>query len=332
MKKTLLAVSITALFATSAQAANVYNADGVSADVYGRMQFDIADNGTHTDGNGSARMGFKGKSAINADLAAIAKGEWQIAAETDEKDGSSKFTARHVYAGFESTDYGTLIFGQSDTAFYKAVEATDIFETYGYEAFAFIEDGRQEGQVMYNGNFANVYVGASVQFRNEDFAFQTGNPDDPNFFPADEATGSLDSAYALTLGYNFDFGLNVYTSYHAEQFEKADKDNYALSASYTLNDLYLGAVAARTDLDGDTINGYDFVAAYTLDNVKLYTGYAVQDACDEILDRSDYKEADAFKLGTSYKFNSNLKTWAEYKLDNADGADDQWTVALQYNF
>lgn len=332
MKKTLLAVSITALFATSAQAATVYNADGVSADVYGRMQFDITDNKDNknkTDGKGSARMGFKGKSAINADLSAIAKGEWQIASENHD---DSKFTARHVYAGFESADYGTLIFGQTDTAFYKAVEATDIFETYGYEAFAFIEDGRQEGQVIYSGNFANVYVGASVQFRNEDFAFQIGNPDKPNFFPTDELTGSLDSAYALTLGYNFDFGLNVYAGYHAEQFENADKDNYALSASYTLNDLYLGAAAVRTDLDGDNIDGYDFVAAYTLNKVKLYTGYAVQNACNEILNNSEYKEADAFKLGTSYKFNSNLKTWVEYKLDNADGADDAWTVALQYNF
>lgn len=328
MKKTLLAVSITALFTASAQAATVYNADGVSADVYGRMQFDIADNGSHTDGNGSARMGFKGKSAINADLAAIAKGEWGIAAEDAD---SSKFTARHLYAGFESTNYGTLVFGQSDTAFYKAVEATDIFNSYGYEAFDHIEDGRQEGQVIYSANFANVYVGASAQFRNEDFAFQIGNPEDPSFVDLD--AGTLKGAYALTLGYNFDFGLNVYAGYHAEQFEKFNKDNYALSTGYTLNDLYLGAAVVGTDVEGNKLIGYDIVAAYTLDKVKLYTGYATQDAKDLWVEELGAETpADAFKLGTAYSFNSNLKAWAEYKFDGADGADDQWTAAIQYNF
>lgn len=324
MKKTALALSMTALFATSIQAATVYDADGVSADVYGRMQFDISNDGSDTDGVGSARMGFKGKSAITDNVSAIAKGEWQINGEGNDED---TFKARHVYAGFEFTDYGTLIFGQTDTAFYKAIEATDIFETYGYEAFTLIEDGRQEGQIIYNGTFSGFYVGASYQFRNEDFAIEVGNPEDPNSI----TIGNLDNAYALTLGYEFDFGLAMYAGYHLEALESIDKTNYALSASYALNDLYLGAAFVGTDIDGDNITGFDVVAAYQLDSIKLYTGYAMQDADDAILNLG-YTEADAFKLGADYALNSNMHAWVEVLLDNADDADNQFTVALQYNF
>lgn len=328
MKKAILPAMISALLATSAQAANVYDVDGTTADVYGRMQFDISDNGSDTDGVGSARMGFKGKSVINADVSAIAKGEWQISAEDAD---SSKFTARHLYAGFESADYGTVVFGQSDTAFYQAVAATDIFNTYGYEAFSFIEDGRQEGQIIYNGNFAGVYVGASYQFRNEDFEFQLGNPEDPTYVDID--AGTLDKGYALTLGYDFDFGLGVYAGYHVEEFENVTKDNYALSAAYSLNDLYLAAAFVSTDVDGNELTGYDIVASYAIDATTLYTGYAVQDAKDgwEEAFGTD-TPADAFKLGAAYSFNNNLQAWAEYLVDNTDGADDQWTVAIQYNF
>lgn len=336
MKKTLLAIAITGLFATTAQAANVYDADGVSADVYGRMQFDIesayddSTDSTELDGTGSARMGFNGKSVISDGFSAVAKGEWQIASENNH---DSKFTARHLYAGFESADYGTAVFGQTDTAFYQAVAATDIFNTYGYEAFAGIEDGRQEGQVVYNGNFSGFYVGASYQFRNKAFAFQVGNPNNPDYVDA----GMLDNAYALTLGYEFDFGLAAYAGYHTESFENMDKDNYALSLAYTLNDLYLAGALVGSDVDGDMLTGYDIVASYAIDKTSLYTGYAAQEAEGVWEDQFGTSPAAAFKLGAAYKFNSNMKSWIEYKNDSTDGAKDKGsensvTVAVQYNF
>ncbi|WP_432452773.1 porin [Agarivorans sp. QJM3NY_29] len=344
MKKTILAVAIPALFAASAQAANVYDADGVSADVYGRMQFQIKDDGTDTNGVGSARMGFNAKSEIAPGISGIAKGEWQLAAENSAKDGD-EFNARHLYAGFEFDDAGTVIFGQTDTAFYKAVEATDIFNgNTGYEAFTAVEDGRQEGQIIYSGEFGGFYVGASYQFKNDNFSFEVGNPDSAG--TTIETPLKLDSAYAGTLGYTFaDLGLSTYVSYHVEDFDgDKEKKNFALSAAYTLGDLYLGAAYVKSDLDNidvtsktgtyrlDNIQGYDFVAAYTIDAVKLYTGYAAQDADFTSTTTQSIDTADAFKLGAQYSFNSNMKAWAEYKVNGLSGADDYWEMALQYNF
>ncbi|MFQ3176237.1 MAG: outer membrane protein N, partial [Psychromonas sp.] len=117
MKKAILPAMIAALLATSAQAATVYDADGTTADVYGRMQFNITDDGTgSTDGVGSARLGFKAASPINSHVNAIAKGEWQIAAESSDEE---KFNVRELYAGFDSAEMGSLVFGQTYTAFYQ---------------------------------------------------------------------------------------------------------------------------------------------------------------------------------------------------------------------
>jgi outer membrane protein N len=326
MKKTILAVAIPALFAASAQAANVYDADGVSADVYGRMQFDISDDGSDTNGVGSARMGFKASSVIAPGVSAIAKGEWQIAAENQD---DTQFKARHLYAGFDFDDAGSVVFGQSDTAFYYAVAPTDIFNTYGYEAFTLIEDGRQEGQIMYAGEFGGFVLYGSYQFQDEDYSIDLGNPNSPTL-PAPTGLG-LDASYAGTVGYNFDFGLGIYGGYHVEQFAQGeDKKNMALSASYSWEDLYLAAVYVNTELGGAELEGYDLVVSYGLDATTLYAGYAVQEAQGDISNLGD--TADALKLGVQYNFNSNMKAWAEYLVDGLDGADDQWTIAVQYNF
>jgi len=328
MKKTILAVAIPALFAASAQAANVYDADGVSADVYGRMQFQIMDDGTDTDGVGSARMGFNVSSVIAPGVSAIAKGEWQIAAENND---DTQFKARHIYAGFDFDDAGTVTFGQSDTAFYYAVAPTDIFNgNVGYEAFDLIEDGRQEGQIMYAGEFGGFVLYGSYQFQDENYSITLGSPNSDTL-PTPTGEG-LDASYAATLGYNFDFGLGIYGGYHVEQFAVGeDKKNYALSASYSWEDLYLAAVYVKTELGGSELEGYDLVVSYDFaDAATVYSGYAAQEAQGDISNIGD--TADAFKIGLQYAFNSNMKAWAEYKVDGLEGADDYWEMAIQYNF
>jgi outer membrane protein N len=315
MKKALLPAIISAALATSAQAATVYNVDGTSADIYGRMQFDISNDGDNTDGAGSARIGVNAKSVINAEMSAIAKGEWQIDAENSTDDD---FTARHLYAGFATTEMGTLIFGQTDTAFYQAVAATDMYNSYGYGAFAHVEDGRQEGQIIYTGEFAGVSVGASYQFEDTNFTD----------FVDDEATTTLDDSFALSVGYTV-AGVAITGGYHIQQFASyEDKENYALSAAYTLDDLYLAAVVAGSDQDKvATYFGYDLFASYAIDAASVYGGYTFQENTDTNADTCD-----EITLGAQYALNDNMKTWVEYKADMISGNDDVWTVAVQYNF
>lgn len=309
MKKAVLPAIISTLLATSAQAANVYNAEGTTADIYGRMQFDIHNDGSETDGVGSARIGFKTKSPVTEATSAIARAEWQIEAENSTSD-SKQFKVRHLYAGLKNDNMGQLIFGQTYSAFYQAVAATDIYNTYGYATYNNVDTGRQEGQVIYSGEFAGVSVGASYQFQDQD------------------VTPKLDNAYAFALGYNI-AGVALDAAYSVEQFESAeDKNNYAFSATYQLDDLYLAAVYAGSDQENvAAYQGYDLLASYALSAAKVYGGYTFQENTD-----ADSETFNAVTLGAQYALNKNMKTWIEYKADMITDNDDAWTVAIQYNF
>ena len=116
MKKTILAIAIPALFASAANAAVVYDKDGTSFDIYGRVQanaytdVDVANpySSSH-EGDaelvGTSRLGWSGKVALNNTWSGIARTEWQVSAENSD----NKFNSRHVYVGFDGSQYGQII-------------------------------------------------------------------------------------------------------------------------------------------------------------------------------------------------------------------------------
>jgi len=323
MKKAILPAMIAALLGTSVQAATVYDADGTTADVYGRMEFNIGDYGTGgTDGVGSARMGFKGKSAISSDVNAIAKGEWQITSETSN---NGTFDARELYAGFDSAEMGSLVFGQTYTAFYQTTFVTDYYYSWGFNPlYGSIDPYRQEGLVVYSGEFSGVSVDASYQFQKEDYTVDSVDPTNNT---------DLDDGYALSLGYKI-ADVKVSGAYLLEQFAVAeDKHNFALSAAYTLDDLYLAAVYAESKQNGagsdaDTdLRAYDLFASYYIGEIQVYGGYGFQE--NTVTNEDTVEQA---SLGTKYAFNDNLKTWIEYEKNMLSGTDDRVEIALQYNF
>jgi len=306
MKKAILPAMIAALLATSAQAATVYDVDGTTADVYGRMQFNISDDGTDTTGKGTARMGFKAKSVISSHVNAIAKGEWQINAESSQ---DKTFSARELYAGFDG-ELGSLVFGQTYTAFYQTAGVTDYYNSWGYNTFfGDIDPYRQEGLAVYSGEFSGVSVDASYQFQDD--------------------TQNLDNAYALSLGYDI-ADVTLSGAYSVAMYDTAnDKRNFALSASYAMNDLYLAAVYAESDQTGVAeVKAYDLFASYNvIEATTVYGGYGFKENTTTNTD-----EVDEVTLGAQYAFNGNLKTWIEYQADMITDANDEVTVALQYNF
>ena len=77
MKKTILAIAIPALFASAANAAVVYDKDGTSFDIYGRVQANYYGEHDDTDAElvGSSRLGWSGKVGLNNTWSGIAKTE-----------------------------------------------------------------------------------------------------------------------------------------------------------------------------------------------------------------------------------------------------------------
>lgn len=374
MKKTILAIAIPALFASAANAAVVYDKDGVTFDVYGRVQANyygdhnksvagtddsfkldtetgniVPVKGTSAgykdvDGElvGSSRLGWSGKIALNDTWSGIAKTEWQVSAENSD----NKFNSRHIYVGFDGTQYGKIIFGQTDTAFYDVLEPTDIFNEWG-DAGNFY-DGRQEGQIIYSNSFGGFKGKLSYQ-TNDDKAVQV----------TDVGQGIKEKAvygdnvkrnygYAAAASYDFDFGLGFNAGYAYSDLENSvtsttgDKKEWALGAHYAINGFYFAGVYTQGDLSYDTTTGgdkdkgrgYELAASYNVDAWTFLAGYNFKEGkANSGAADSRYEDmVDETLLGVQYAFTPKLKAYTEYKIQGINDLDDEWTVALQYNF
>ncbi|MEZ7008213.1 porin [Aeromonas sp. S13(2024)] len=349
MKKTILAIAIPALFASAANAAVIYDKDGTTFDVYGRVQANYYGEHDDTDGEliGSSRLGWSGKVALNNTWSGIAKTEWQVAAENSDKgsDGkSSKFDARHIYAGFDGTQYGKIIFGQTDTAFYDVLEPTDIFNEWG-DAGNFY-DGRQEGQVIYSNTFGGFKGKVSYQ-TNDDVAVKI--TDVGQKVKEDAIFGSdvkRKKAYAVAAGYDFDFGLGFNAGYAYSDLQNkvngqtGKKDEWAVGAHYAINGFYFAGVYTEGEVKNKSLGlkddgrGYELAASYNVDAWTFLAGYNFKEGkANAQAAGSTYKDlVDETLLGVQYAFTPKLKAYTEYKIQGIEKHDDEWTVALQYNF
>lgn len=353
MKKTILAIAIPALFASAANAAVIYDKDGTTFDVYGRVQANYygesdnpnpisgADKNSAAELIGSSRLGWSGKVALNNTWSGIAKTEWQVAAENSD---GSKFNSRHIYAGFDGTQYGKIIFGQTDTAFYDVMEATDIFNEWG--SYGNFYDGRQEGQIIYSNTFGGFKGKVSYQ-TNDDEAVKVTDvrqsiKKDPIFGPDVKRK----DAYAVAAGYDFDFGLGFNAGYaYSDLANKANgqtgkKDEWAVGAHYAINGFYFAGVYTEGEVKNKTLGakdegrGYELAASYNVDAWTFLAGYNFKEGKDNAQAAgSSYKDlVDETLLGVQYAFTPKLKAYTEYKIQGIDKHDDEWTVALQYNF
>ncbi|MFM5839670.1 porin [Aeromonas rivipollensis] len=344
MKKTILAIAIPALFASAANAAVVYDKDGTSFDIYGRVQANYYTDHNDADAEliGTSRLGWSGKVALNNTWSGIAKTEWQVASENSNNNDSDSdtFKARHVYVGFDGTQYGKIIFGQTDTAFYDVLEPTDIFNEWGDAGNYY--DGRQEGQIIYSNSYQGFKGKLSYQ-TNDDTAVivsDVGGQTVTDVFP----NLKRNYGYAAAAGYDFDFGLGLNAGYAYSDLENkvtgdsGDKTEWALGAHYAINGFYFAGVYTEGELDNDATNtggkgrGYELAASYNVDAWTFLAGYNFKEGKDSASGSSYEDQVDETLLGVQYNFTSKLKAYTEYKIQGIDDLDDEFTVALQYNF
>ena len=256
---------------------------------------------------GSSRLGWKGKVALNNTWSALARTEWQVVAENSGYK-TSDIDPRHIYVGFDGSQYGQFLFGQTDTAFYDVVAVTDIFNEWGSAANGY--GGRQEGQAIYRGAWNGLMFNASYQ-TNDD-------------------SRDIDNGFALSTGYTFDFGLGLAAGMERKELaDNTEKKDWALSANYAINGFYFACMYNESDIDGAEGNGFELAATYNVDAWTFLAGYnfaevkeagVKEDAVDETL------------LGVGYNFTPKLLAYAEYKIQGIKDADYEFTVALQYNF
>ena len=352
MKKSLLALAVAALAASSvASAATIYDKDGVSVDVYGRVQavYYSQDSGSNAqsaanDGNlnASSRLGFNFRSELTSWAAAFANVEWQNA----DDDANNDFNSR-------------------EDAVKYVIATTDIFDDWGCNG-QLGNDDRRDGMFAYNwsgyGVDVNVTFGTGKDDQQVDGAFWAEGSAGGNAVGSAEKA-DIEYSYAASVGYTSPavlFGpISVKAGFGGAQFQDQDAadnnggdyynnfyDSYtqwAVAASWgTLGDgLYLGvmgqarsfdvyktaynSVTARpfdTGISADdyTVSGVEAVVSYGFANgVSLTTGWEWMNVD---YDGADNPDVDAYTIPVyvNYQINPNFRVWAEARFDA--GTDD----------
>lgn len=369
MKKSLLALAVV-LAATSAtaSAATVYDKDGTTLTVGGRVQ-SVFYNGFYKKAGykdaslvNSSRFSVAGNTKVNNYLSVLAFSEWDMA--DGNKQTGDKLLSREQYVGADFGSLGKLIAGKTLDSTRQVMAATDIFEYVDVQNDTGINGDRRNGLFRYDYNNNGLF--ASV-------TYETASDDQKIFGQKFD----VQNGYAVALGYTFDnvvFGpLAIKAGFNfidgqKDKFDGVDftkrinnAKNFATSIAWgsSSDGLYLAALYYSQKVDyqqsnatGVTANGlkdnfdrkgYEFTAGYGFDNgIGVYTGYQTQQLKFKYY---GYTEKDNYDLRrvpvqVKYTYNPNFKVWAEAEFDaNSDDKYDsaelrgtEFNVGARYTF
>ena len=346
MKKSLLALAVASLaMSSAASAATVYDKDGDSLDIYGRVQgvlysTDAAGLNSYKDNSlqASGRLGFDMRTQVMPGVAAFATMEWDVADGTRGDGG--EWGVRYAFLGLDFGQYGVVKGGRFEDALKPVLAATDIFDDWGANAQVTDSDKR-DGIIMYSWSGSGFEANVSYQTAANDQVVK-------GFYKSE--TSDLDHAYAASVGYTsapvlfgpvalkagYSFAQTQVDEKSAENQQgdfftrtgsKLDKiDSYALSASWgdLSNGFYVAALYNERNLSFDVagksdtkISGAEAAVAYAFTNgVTLATGFN----CLKFDDGSKTVTAKVVPVYANYQMSPRFNVWAEARLDA--GTDD----------
>ncbi len=344
MKKSLLALAVVAA-ATSANAATVYDKDGTSLAVGGRVQA-VVYNGNaagiaENDAGlvNSARLNIAGSTKINDSVSVFAFSEWNMAdGNTSGQSWGDSINTREQYVGADYGDFGKILGGKTYDAANAVLAATDVFEDFGARLQGSINSDRRTGMFRYvydnNGIFGSVSYqtaadGSSVAGNNADveggFAAAAGYTfDNVVFGPL-----SFKAGYSYIKGQN-DFSKTIVQFENSETFDNFKVISASIAWGSTDNGLYIGALyntqrvkqrandfVPSNSSNSDKKKGYEFVVGYTFDNgIGAFTGYNFVDQKSKV---GSINQGTAtirrVPVYVNYAINGNFNIWGEAEFD-----------------
>ena len=361
MKKSYLALAVAALAATSiastASAATVYDKDGNSLAVYGRVQSVIYSDKTGNVSNEettlmtSGRLGVDMRSQITNGVAAFAKAEWEAA--NGDAHGQDNFSARYLWVGLDFGQFGSFKAGRFEPAMKYAISQTDIFDDWGCTGLAGNDDKRDGTfQYMWSGNGLDIIASLSLakDGTHIDGAFANGESADmSNTFSFAAGYTSPDVVFgpiAVRAGFEHGtFADGESAGPNGQSWQNAigsnlrydDYNQYAVGLSWGSLDLgpYVAGVYQSRDFSTSavptapqgtetvdlTVSGYEFVVGYALPNgIALRTGYLTK----EYEVASDKVKAATVPVYANWQLNPQFNVWAEARFDA--GTDNDLTA------
>lgn len=354
MKKTLVALAVAAMAATSANAATVYEQDGTKVELSGSLRLLLGQLSKDNRGdliNDDSRVWVKASQDLGNGLSALGGFELRFdnidnydsmsAAEQKAAKEQNTFRnprARQVFGGFAHKDVGTLTFGRQETTL-DTVQLSDFAYSFG------------------GNNNLTDYAEKSVKFRSAEWAGFS--------FGADYLFGTANKSQANTYKYGYgvsafysqelakDFGLNLAAGYGVDKYDDANtatsktgqKDqSWRTSAQLVFGPASLGVEFGRTDVKVNkrtTKRGRNFLfgAKYqVIEPTALYFQY--QNNQTKVVATGAKETENKYVVGADYKLHKNVVTYVELARsltkDNAapvvKGNDTAYGVGLRVFF
>lgn len=343
MKKTLVALAVAAMAATSANAVTVYEQDGTKVELGGSLRVFLGRVGDDQRGdlkNDGSRIKLKATHDLGNGLSAFAGYQLRFDENTKNKqtDSSSNFgnpSTRELFVGLAHKDVGALSFGRQytnaddvlqDAAYYRSAEWNPLTT-------------RSDKSVKYrSAEWSGFSFGLDYLFGNEN---------------KDNATESYKNGYAAAAFYNFDISneqkLNFAAVYSEDKYDGINTSEtilkrkmWVLHAGYKFNRFEIAGNYGqyRNDVDnGDTKGQYALVdVAYQItDPSRVYAQWERLDRKDDSSGRTD-RIANRYLAGVDYKFNKNVVPYVQYehiRVKDSDGdtsKDNVFGVGLRVHF
>ena len=342
MKKSLLALAVVAA-ATSANAATVYDKDGTSLAVGGRVQA-VVYNGNaagiaENDAGlvNSARLNIAGSTKINDSVSVFAFSEWNMADGNKSATGDN-INTREQYVGADYGDFGKILGGKTYDAANAVLAATDVFEDFGARLQSSINGDRRTGMFRYVYDNNGIFGSVSYQTAADESSVQGDKVDVEGGFAA--AAGytfdnvvfgplSFKAGYSYIKGQN-DFSKTIVQFENSETFDNFKVISASIAWGSTDNGLYIGALyntqrvkqrandfVPSNSSNSDKKKGYEFVVGYTFDNgIGAFTGYNFVDVkTKEGSINSDSEIYRRVPVYVNYAINDNFNIWGEAEFD-----------------
>lgn len=346
MKKTLVALAVAAVAATSANAAVVYNQDGTKVDVGGSFRVLLSKNTDERADlkNVGSRVIIKGTQDLGDGYSALANLE--IRFDKNDTNSFGDIEAKRVYAGFAKEGVGTLTFGKQLTNLDDVAVSDYTYDLGGVKQTATSGDKVVKFR---SADFAGFSFGL-------DYLFGENDKDKYN-----NKSGFGVSAFYTTPDFATDTRLNFEAGFSqlkvAERDRNVDKGHYKIDKDHKVNAFLVGvelvsgpfslgvdysqkkatddvnSVAYKFTKDGDgvdvpfnKIRELEVGAKYNyLDNASIYGEYINGKATSA--DGKDWTKRNTFILGTDYWFTKSVVTYLEagttqYKFEE-EGRDNK---------
>ena len=320
MKKSLLALAVVAV-AASANAATVYDKDGTSLYLDGRVQ-SVFYSGNHNKAgendssiNNSGRFGIGGKTQITDWVAGIGYSQWDVS----DGDNRNNFAVRDQWLGADFGDFGKLQAGRLRDAAYYAEEVTDHYEDAADNLSGNFNGERRNGQLMYTYDNYGFHGQLGVQTAQDGvkvFSDKHGVFDEADRY-------DVDSGFSAGLGYTFDDVLFGPLGFRAGySYMKGQKDgDVARGAGNQSFDKFKHADASI--VWGNLSSGLYLAALYDYAKIKGI-GYSFDENNDFSFNDEDWK-VKGFELAVGYAWDNGVSVLAGYELAKYETSDDMGT-------